>query len=58
MRLAETQELTDGELFYVISNGVHMSGMPGWGKSLFIALPSDCAVACSVSSLCRKWKKG
>ena len=33
MRLAGTQDLTDGELFYIISNGVRMSGMPGWGAS-------------------------
>ena len=31
MRLAETQELTDGELFYIIQNGVRLTGMPGWG---------------------------
>jgi hypothetical protein len=33
MRLAQTQNLTDGEIFYVINNGVRMTGMPGWGKS-------------------------
>ena len=33
MRLAETQNLTDGEIFYIISNGVRMTGMPGWGVS-------------------------
>lgn len=31
MRLAATQELTDGELFYLIENGVPLTGMPGWG---------------------------
>jgi mono/diheme cytochrome c family protein len=31
MRLPETQELTDGELFYIIQNGVRLTGMPGWG---------------------------
>jgi mono/diheme cytochrome c family protein len=31
MRLARTQELTDGELFYIIENGVRFTGMPGWG---------------------------
>lgn len=31
MRDHETQELTDGELFYVISNGVRFTGMPAWG---------------------------
>jgi mono/diheme cytochrome c family protein len=33
MRLAETQNLTDGEIFYIINNGVRMTGMPGWGES-------------------------
>jgi mono/diheme cytochrome c family protein len=33
MRLAETQNLTDGELFFIISNGVRLTGMPGWGES-------------------------
>lgn len=31
MRLAETQALTDGELFYVIEHGVRFTGMPAWG---------------------------
>jgi mono/diheme cytochrome c family protein len=30
MRLAATQELTDGELFYIIEHGVRFTGMPGW----------------------------
>ena len=33
MRQAETQEMTDGELFYIIQNGVRLTGMPGWGES-------------------------
>lgn len=32
MRLPETQELTDGELFYIIENGIRFTGMPGWGE--------------------------
>lgn len=32
MRQAATQSLTDGELFYVIQNGVRLTGMPGWGS--------------------------
>jgi mono/diheme cytochrome c family protein len=32
MRRPETQELTDGELFYVIENGIRFTGMPAWGK--------------------------
>jgi mono/diheme cytochrome c family protein len=30
MRLPATQQLTDGELFYIIENGVRFTGMPGW----------------------------
>jgi mono/diheme cytochrome c family protein len=31
MRRPATQELTDGELFYIIENGVRLTGMPAWG---------------------------
>jgi mono/diheme cytochrome c family protein len=31
MRKEETQELSDGELFYIIKNGIRFTGMPGWG---------------------------
>jgi mono/diheme cytochrome c family protein len=31
MRKEATQKLTDGELFYIIENGIRLSGMPGWG---------------------------
>ena len=31
MRLEETQELTDGELYWIIENGVRLTGMPAWG---------------------------
>jgi mono/diheme cytochrome c family protein len=30
MRLARTQDLSDGELFYFIENGVRLTGMPAW----------------------------
>jgi mono/diheme cytochrome c family protein len=30
MRLAPTQQLSDGELFYVIEHGIRFTGMPGW----------------------------
>jgi mono/diheme cytochrome c family protein len=33
MRLPETQQMTDGELFYIIQNGVRLTGMPAWGGS-------------------------
>jgi mono/diheme cytochrome c family protein len=28
----ETQQLSDGELFYIIKNGVRLTGMPAWGQ--------------------------
>jgi mono/diheme cytochrome c family protein len=31
MRQAATQSLSDGELFYIIENGVRLTGMPAWG---------------------------
>ena len=31
LRLAQTQQLTDGELFYIVENGIRFTGMPGWG---------------------------
>lgn len=33
MRVAETQDLTDGELYYIIHNGVRLTGMPAWGEA-------------------------
>ena len=32
MRGAATQQLTDGELFYIIENGVRFTGMPAFGS--------------------------
>jgi mono/diheme cytochrome c family protein len=32
MRDDDTQSLTDGELFYVITNGIRLTGMPAWGS--------------------------
>lgn len=31
MRLAVTQDLSDGELFSIIENGIRLTGMPAWG---------------------------
>lgn len=31
MRQADTQALTDGELYFIIHNGIRLSGMPAWG---------------------------
>ena len=30
MRRAQTQKLTDGELFWIIENGIRFTGMPAW----------------------------
>lgn len=32
MRLPATQNLTDGELYYTIRNGIRLTGMPAWGE--------------------------
>ncbi|HTB20692.1 MAG TPA: c-type cytochrome [Bryobacteraceae bacterium] len=32
MRQAETQQMTDGELFFIIQNGIRMTGMPAWSS--------------------------
>jgi len=32
MASSETQSLSDGELFYIIKNGVRLTGMPAWGE--------------------------
>jgi mono/diheme cytochrome c family protein len=33
MRKEGTQRMSDGELFYIIENGIRLSGMPAWGGS-------------------------
>ena len=33
MCLPATQQLTDGELFYIIQNGIRLTGMPAWGSA-------------------------
>jgi mono/diheme cytochrome c family protein len=32
MRLPATQELSDGELFWIIENGIRFTGMPAWSS--------------------------
>jgi mono/diheme cytochrome c family protein len=32
LRQADTQSLSDGELFWVIHNGIRFTGMPAWGS--------------------------
>jgi mono/diheme cytochrome c family protein len=34
MRLAQTQSLTDGEIYYTIHNGIRLTGMPAWGADV------------------------
>jgi mono/diheme cytochrome c family protein len=31
MRLSATQSLSDGELYWIIENGIRLTGMPAWG---------------------------
>jgi len=33
MRSSQTQKLSDGDLYYVIQNGVRLTGMPAWGSA-------------------------
>ena len=33
MREPDTQRLTDGEMYYIIQNGIRLTGMPAWGKA-------------------------
>jgi mono/diheme cytochrome c family protein len=33
MRLPVTQNLSDGEMYYIIHNGIRLTGMPAWGTS-------------------------
>jgi mono/diheme cytochrome c family protein len=33
MRSAHTQQLSDGEIFGIIKNGVRLTGMPAWGSN-------------------------
>jgi mono/diheme cytochrome c family protein len=32
MSQPETQQLSDGEIYYIISNGIRLTGMPSWGS--------------------------
>lgn len=32
MTLPRTQQLSDGEIFAIIENGIRLTGMPGWGE--------------------------
>jgi mono/diheme cytochrome c family protein len=32
LRQSETQDLTDGQIYYIIHNGIRLTGMPAWGR--------------------------
>jgi mono/diheme cytochrome c family protein len=32
LRKPKTQNLTDGEIYYIIHNGIRLTGMPAWGR--------------------------
>ena len=34
MRLPATQNLTDGDIYYIIHNGIRLTGMPAWGTEV------------------------
>lgn len=33
MRLSATQQRSDGELYFMIQNGIRLTGMPAWGEA-------------------------
>ena len=71
MRTSETQNKSDGELYYIIENGVRLSGMPAFGPALGArgsrqeirerTMPRAGSLSCSFA-ICRRsprksWKK-
>ena len=49
MRSSHTQELSDGEIFAIIKNGVRLTGMPAWGSDT----PADDAATWQLVSFVR-----
>ncbi len=41
LRLPATQNLTDGEIHYIIKNGVRLTGMPAWGNPHIVQDDND-----------------
>jgi mono/diheme cytochrome c family protein len=41
LREVGTQNLSDGELYYIIENGVRLTGMPAWGDPHYIVQDDD-----------------
>ena len=44
MRAGPTQELSDGELFSIIENGIRLTGMPAWGTGTSEGQPASWAL--------------
>lgn len=53
MTLADTQGLSDGELFSVIKNGIRLTGMPAWGEET----PADDRASWELVHLIRHFPK-
>ena len=52
MRLAETQRLTDGELYWIIENGVRLTGMPpGATGPITISRPGNWSTSSGTSGI-------
>ena len=51
LRASSTQELTDGEIHYIIENGVQLSGMPGFGSPHRVSGPESWKLTLIVRSL-------
>ena len=61
MRQPATQTLTDGDLFYIIENGVRLTGMPAWGtgnrRTRMRRGTSSTSSAVSYISATRNWNR-
>jgi mono/diheme cytochrome c family protein len=53
MTLPATQRLSDGELFWIIENGIKLTGMPAWGTSS----PDDDAESWELVHLIRRFPR-
>jgi predicted CXXCH cytochrome family protein len=51
LRAAATQRLSDGEIHYIIENGVQLTGMPAWGNSHFASSGATWKLAVFVRSV-------
>jgi Cytochrome C oxidase, cbb3-type, subunit III/Cytochrome c554 and c-prime len=53
LRQAATQNLTDGEIHYIIENGVQRTGMPAWGNPHSESFPDSWKLVVFIRSLRR-----